>query len=201
MPSASLLRIRALATLPLTVILAAFTGCETTPKEHPLEIAADTQPVSLAGEATFFAHTLRAGLTLQRGRPGAVMPKSARPPREYAPMLQPHAIGTTVPGGEDERGGSMQVSAPGPALTLRLSLQNLGANNLEVQIVELNSELGNFAVRPERLTLAPGQAGEVDPMISQLGVVAQSIAVKLVLRVAGQTESQTLILTKPAVTP
>lgn len=190
-------RVRLCVLLPLIALLA---GCETTPKEHPLEIAADTQPVSLAADGLFFAGSLKASLTLQRGRPGGQMPKGARPEREYSAMLQPHAIGTQLRT-DDDRGGSMQVDAPGPALTLRLQLENRGTADVEVQIVELSSDLGNFAVRPERVTLVPGQSGEVDPMISQLGVVAQTIPVTLILRVAGQTESQTLILAKPANAP
>lgn len=195
------LRTRPLIALPFALLLAGLAGCETAPKEHALEVAADTQPVSLAADGGFFANTLKASLTLKRGRPGEAMPMGARPPREYAPMLQPHAIGTTLPGAANDRGGSMQVDAPGPALTLRLRLENRGLASLEVHIIELNSALGNFAVRPERLTLAPGESGEVDPMISQLGVIAERVPVKLILRVAGTTEEQTLILGKPAPAP
>jgi hypothetical protein len=41
---------------------------------------------------------------------------------------------------------------------------------------------------------APGQSVELDPMISQLGVLADKIPLKVRLRLAGQEESHTLLL-------
>jgi hypothetical protein len=54
----------------------------------------------------------------------------------------------------------------------------------------VNSDLGNFAARPPKLTLAPGQTGTLDPMISQLGVTSDEIPVKVEIRHAGKKETK-----------
>jgi len=65
---------------------------------------------------------------------------------------------------------------------------------VQVDIQEVNSDLGNFAVQPELLSLAPDQTGEPDPMISQLGVTSDEIPVKVTLSVAGKSESRTILV-------
>jgi hypothetical protein len=57
-------------------------------------------------------------------------------------------------------------------------------------VTEVNSDLGNFAVRPPKITIAPGEKGMLDPMISQLGVSSDEIPLKLAIRVAGKKETQ-----------
>jgi len=79
---------------------------------------------------------------------------------------------------------------PLPPVTLRLNLANQAKQPLEVEIRELNSDLGNFAVQPDKLTIAPGQSAEPYQMNSELGVFNDDIPVKLVLRCAGKTETQ-----------
>ncbi len=79
-----------------------------------------------------------------------------------------------------------------PPLTLAMKFANLSAHPIEVLIHDVKSDLGNFAVRPESLQIAPGQEAEVDPMVSQLGVVAAEIPVTIVLRSNGKTETQVL---------
>ena len=64
---------------------------------------------------------------------------------------------------------------------------------------DLNSELGDFAVRPDKLTVSPGQSEEPDPMQSLLGVDSYSLPVTITLRTAGRTETK--VLTLQLVTP
>lgn len=156
-------------------------------------------PVAMTATGSFFDGQLLADLSLARGRVG--QPRAAgrgdRPPREYAPMLRPHAVGETPPGVElGPRGptAGMMNRPGGPALTLRLRLTNRGPEPIEATILECSSTLGDFAVRPERVQLAPGQSTDLDPMVSQLGVVAAKIDVLVRLQVAGKKESQTLTL-------
>jgi hypothetical protein len=61
------------------------------------------------------------------------------------------------------------------------------------------SPLGNFAVRPEQLTLAPGQSLETDPMTSQLAGALAEVDATLVLRIGTTGEKKTFRL--HAVTP
>ena len=81
-----------------------------------------------------------------------------------------------------------------PPALLRMQLENPTAATVVVEIREVNSDLGNFAVRPDTVTLAPGQAIEVEPMQSLLGVDSYSLPVSITLRAGGQTQSRILTL-------
>ena len=156
-------------------------------------------PVVMAAAGTYFEGRLLAELSLTRGRLGDFRTGAAgdRPPREFAPMLRPHAIGETPPGAELDRRGprsGIRPSPGGPDLTLRLRLTNRSPEPIEIVILECSSALGDFAVRPERLRLAPDQRAEVDPMVSRLGVVAAKIDVLVRLQVTDKKESQALTL-------
>ncbi len=76
--------------------------------------------------------------------------------------------------------------SPLPPITLRLGLTNQSKDALDVAITELNSDLGNFAVQPDHLALAPGQTAEPDQMNSQLGMMGDNFPVKVTLRPRGQ---------------
>lgn len=82
------------------------------------------------------------------------------------------------------------AGSPMPPVTLRVQFENRGTEPLELEVTEVNSDLGNFAVRPPKLTIAPGEKGTLDPMISQLGVSSDEIPLKLAIRVAGKKEAQ-----------
>lgn len=81
-----------------------------------------------------------------------------------------------------------------PPALLRLRLENTTPATVVVEVRELNSELGNFAVRPDTVTLAPGQTVEVDPMQSLLGVDSFSLPVSITLRAGGQTQTKVVTL-------
>ncbi|MSU66535.1 MAG: hypothetical protein EXS38_10630 [Opitutus sp.] len=91
------------------------------------------------------------------------------------------------------------AGSPMPPVTLRVLLENRGTEPMDVEVTEVNSDLGNFAVRPPKLTLAPGEKGTLEPMVSQLGVTSQEIPLKLAVRVAGKKESQ-VVTVKNAIT-
>jgi hypothetical protein len=84
------------------------------------------------------------------------------------------------------------MGSPLPPVTTRLKLENHTKEPLEVEINEVSSDLGNFAVRPAKIVIAPGETGEPDPMISQLGVTADEILVKVTLKISGAKETQML---------
>lgn len=77
-------------------------------------------------------------------------------------------------------------------LTLRLKLENKSAQPMDVMIHDFNSDLGNFAVRPEHLLLPAGETREVEPMVSQLASIADELPFTVVLRANGRTETQTI---------
>ncbi len=81
-----------------------------------------------------------------------------------------------------------------PPAMMRLRIDNTTEAVMVVQIREVKSELGNFAIRPDELTLDPGKSAEVEPMVSMLGVESFSLPVSVTLRVGGQTESKVITL-------
>ena len=102
-------------------------------------------------------------------------------------------------GGEGAPSASLHRSNMPPAM-LRLRLENTTAVAVDVEVRGLDSELGDFAVRPDKLTIAPGQSEEPDPMESLLGLDTYSLPVTVTLRFAGRSETKvlTLQLVKPA---
>jgi hypothetical protein len=87
-----------------------------------------------------------------------------------------------------------------PPVALRLRLTNKSKETVEVTFVLCKSELGDFAVRPEKLALAPDQSAEPDPMTSRLGLTSDALVLHVSLRVAGKVEQKDLVL-KPDTLP
>ena len=86
------------------------------------------------------------------------------------------------------------AGSPMPPVTLKVAFENRGTEPIEVEVTEVNSDLGNFAVRPAKLTIAPGTSGVLDPMVSQLGVTSDEIPLKLALRTGGKKEQQVVMV-------
>jgi len=179
--------------------------------------------VSLNATGEFFHGQLTAEAYVGNGVMG--------PPKErvrgFDPRISPHAIGAmdSSPGADGRRqgddfdlasrgnvrgrasngmeGGMNPLGSSEPPVLLRLRLTNTGQSERIVTIRDIDSELGNFVPRPERVTLLPGQSVELEPMISRLGVVSGEIPLNLSFRSAGEVESQTVILksTPPPAAP
>lgn len=196
-------RLRPLPCLLLALTGIVLAGCGSRPERggpppgHP---EAGPPVVAMQAEGRFFDGQVAAKATLARGRSIGPAPGGKRGDRPAGPpgVGEPGWGGPGGPMGGSREGGPPGGARPravhGPSLTLRVTLANLSQTELEIEIPEINSVLGNFAVRPERVRLAPGQSVELDPMISQLGVLADKIPLKVRLRLAGQGESQTLLL-------
>jgi len=97
-------------------------------------------------------------------------------------------------GGERPEGARPMMGSMGPAEMIHLQFTNRGTERAVLNIVDFVSPLGNFAVRPETLTLEPGQSLEVEPMSSRLGGPVTEVEATLVLQVAGKTEKKTVVL-------
>jgi hypothetical protein len=138
--------------------------------------------VVMAGTGSYFGGILVAKVTVGRGI-GHGLPKGGHR------------------GGEEERktyeeyadtDRKVMLGAPLPPVTLHLFLTNAGPGTLSVTIDDFNSELGNFVVDPEVISLAPGETQEPIPMVSQLGVSSDDIPFTVSLIVAGQKETRTI---------
>jgi hypothetical protein len=103
-------------------------------------------------------------------------------------------------GGQAEGGGEggarpppMRASNQAP-IQLRLRLTNHGAAPADVEVVDFDSVLGDFAVQPEKITVKPGESVEAAPMVSRLGAPEGEIPLTVRLRVSGRSEQQVLTL-------
>ena len=193
-----------------------FAACESHPDRHAMmEEARHSVPPMEANEP-FFDGAIIAHLTLgsDSGASGEPGDESDKGGGHQGGGGGRHGGGRGGMGGGSGRGmrqsddqsgggavaaGSMHASAMPPAV-LRLRLENTTATAVEVEVRDLNSELGDFAVRPDKLTIMPGQSEEPDPMESLLGVDTYTLPVTITLRSAGRTETKvlTLQLVKPA---
>lgn len=88
------------------------------------------------------------------------------------------------------RGGSGAL----PRQTLRISFTNRTEAPFTIAITELNSLIGNFAPRPEKLTIAPGATESLEPVSGDAGGLLNWLDVTLSLRHGGTAESHVLHL-------
>jgi hypothetical protein len=207
----------------LGAVLLAGCGSAGGPRDLMLEEAqsgAVERPVAMKGEAAFLEGKLTALATISRGfdrgvpggRSGG---RGGRGNDERRGRRDDSgAFGETynVAGDSDEEQkeaieeyirqakARRAAGSPMPPVTLRVEFENRTSLPMEIEVTEVNSELGNFAVRPPKLTLAPGAKGSLDPMVSQLGVTSDEIPLKVAVRTGGHKESQ-VIAVKNALAP
>jgi hypothetical protein len=181
-----------LAALGLAALLAG-AGCNAhrPPDELATAVAMGEKPVSMSGDSTFFGGKLHVTATVSQGiGKGGV----------HGGKGSGRRVETTDTSGmnADEATAYFRaknaVGSPMPPVTLRLRIENTGGTTESVEVVDFDSDLGNFAVHPSVLAMAPAQIAEPDPMISQLGVTSDSIPVKVTLRMDGAKETQTIIV-------
>lgn len=101
------------------------------------------------------------------------------------------------PAGGEGRPGRSPTLTP-PRQMLQLALTNRGTAPVEVSVTDFQSVYGNFAVRPDQLTLAPGETATVNPMFAAYPENLDEADLTVALRVAGKTERQTIRLTRAA---
>jgi hypothetical protein len=102
--------------------------------------------------------------------------------------------------GDDRRGepgesGARLMPANGLPLMIHVRLRNTGSAPVEIAIRSFSSPLGNFVVQPATLTVPAGESAEVSPMTSFVqGDLPDEMPATLVLRLAGQTDKQVIVL-------
>jgi hypothetical protein len=205
----------------LGAALAAIAGCSSRsgPRDLMMEEAnagATERPVAMKGEGTFLEGKLAAMATVSRGfdrGPGArgrgkggVQDEEGygrRGRRDDAGAFT--EVYNIYGESEEEQKEAMEeyirqararraAGSPMPPVTLRVHFENKGTTPLEIEVTDVNSDLGNFAVRPPKLVIPPGERGSLDPMISQLGVTSDEIPLKLVVRTGGKKETQVVVV-------
>jgi hypothetical protein len=213
-----------LPAISLTAGMFAMTGCSSrsVPRDLMLEEASRQsveRPVAMRGETSFLDGKVTALATVSRGfSRGANASRPGRGTREGEGLYEDGRrrrddVGAFTEvyniGGygdsEEEQKEAMQdyirmararraAGSPMPPVTLQVLFENKGTEPLELEVTEVNSDLGNFAVRPPKLTIPPGEKAMLDPMISQLGVTSDEIPLKLAVRTGGKKEQQVVIV-------
>lgn len=178
-------------------------------------VTAGERPVAMKGEGAFFDGKITAYATVSRGfergnkggkgpggrlRPGDD-DLSGRRRKDSDGISEVYSTG--FGDSEEEQKEAMQEyirmamarraqGSPMPPVTLRVVVENKGTTPIDLEVTDVNSDLGNFAVRPPKLTILPGEKGALDPMISQLGVTSDEIPLQVSIRYAGKKELQVI---------
>ncbi len=203
-------------------LLLAACGSGPAPRDLMLEEAAGGQtaerPVAMRGETSFLEGKLAAVATVSRGfdrgvrtpkgRPGAPEGAFDEPGRrrrdDAGAFSEVYYLGGAGDSEEEQKEAMADyirqararraAGSPMPPVTLKVAFENRGTEPIEIQVTDVNSDLGNFAVRPPKLTIAPGASGVLEPMVSQLGVTSDEIPLKLALRSGGKKEQQVVLV-------
>jgi len=205
----------------ITAILALLlaTACTTRREYVPASDPKTPPPPSMQGYADFFDGKLLVEASLGRGfrlRPGAMRNYPGRNRRggasadtdasddgssAFADVYYINQDDDT----EDQSYIPRMSNSTLPPVALRVRLTNQTQQPLDIQFLECNSLLGNFAVTPEKITIAPGATGSPDPMTSLLGVPGDEIQLKVGLKTGDAKETKILTLhlikTAPATQP
>jgi hypothetical protein len=190
----------------------AITGCHSRPETRDLMVeeahaTAGDRPVAMKGEGSFDDGKLHAIATVSRGfRRVGNGPAPKREHRRWGnrdtdAFTDDYFFGATET--EDQQKEAVQeyvrqamarraAGSPMPPVTLRLTFENRGSEPMVIVPIDVNSDLGNFAARPKELTIAPGATGELDPMVSQLGVTNDVIPLTLTIRTGSKSETQVI---------
>lgn len=189
----------------LAVVALAGAACGSAPsKSQRFQEATKTaeRPVAMKGESSFFDGEISATVTVSRGfgrnydeRGGRHGPYGEAPSVTQVFINELNDPDITDYEATYQKMRALQLrGSPLPPVLLKLHLSNTTKEPVEVDILELNSDLGNFAVKPNKLTIPAEQVGTPEAMTSQLGVTSDEIPVKVRLRRAGKIETQTILV-------
>lgn len=205
------------ATLGLLALLSAGCGSHGPRDMMADAVTAGERPVAMKGEGALLEGKIVAYATVSRGFErggkggGKGMPKKGGGPDEYdnTGRRRRDSDGiadvyyTGFGDSEEEQKEAMEEyirmakarraqGSPMPPVTLRVAFENKTAQPIEIEVTDVNSDLGNFAVRPPKLTIAPGEKGTLEPMVSQLGVTSDEIPLQVAVRYGGKKELQVI---------
>jgi hypothetical protein len=164
----------ALLSLSLAVLLVG-PGCRTTDDEMTNAVVAGVRPVAMEGNEAFFSGKLSVKVTISRGI-GSGLKRTGKTERDaFAKSDTKQFAGNPV-----------------PPVTLHLYVTNTTGGSVTVKLIDFNSDLGNFAIDPDSLTIEAGQVGEPTPMVSDLGVTSDTIPFSVTLKLGSVKETKTV---------
>ncbi len=141
-------------------------------------VVSGEKPVAMEGNDTFFGGIVGVKVTLSRGIGRGLRKGKDKGDYTYEKYANNE--------------NKQMLGSPLPPVTLHLILSNKGPNPVTVTMVDFNSDMGNFAVDPDTLTIAPGQSAEPTPMVSELGVSSDVMPFKVTLKYGAARESRTI---------
>lgn len=201
-----------LRSVSASLALFAFAACETerhSRKGPPTPEAGAPAPTAtsapeMAAHGNFFVGQLETEVLLSRGGFGPRSDDSGSRGRAGYGGGRRRAGAAYREGGEssatrgalgrDADPASHIVASNKPPVRLQLRLTNHGSEPVDVEVLDFNSDLGNFVVQPKKMSLPPGASVEAEPMTSRLGVAADALPLIVRIRRNGQVEQQVLTL-------
>lgn len=185
-----------------TALLLAACSDAPSPRERRAEAMAIPPLPAMSGSETFAEGQLLVEARISRGdrpfagKPGGAGGDRARGGGEGRRAWRHREDGEGGFGGADSDGEArprIQASHM-PTVVIKLQVTNRGTAPIDIVWVECNSALGNFGVFPEKMTVAPSESAETEPMRSQLGASGEDMPVSVTLRVHGKQEKKTFIV-------
>lgn len=192
--------------LLLAIVAGFLAGCYSTDRRdgrgRDLDAAverAKEAPAFLTGDQVFFDGKVKVTALVSRGFGGGPHERAGgeeRRPAGHFGMGHRTGPGDFPPeeAGDDRAPMHMAEESHMPPVMIRLRFQNLTNAPLTVDIFDFTSALGDFAVRPEKLTIPASGSAEPDAMTSRLGLAGQNLSIKLVLYLNGTRDERTLTL-------
>jgi hypothetical protein len=141
-------------------------------------VVSGEKSVAMEGNDTFFGGALAVKVTLSRG-----IGRGLRKSKEKGDYTYDNYT---------HNDNKQMLGSPLPPVTLHLILTNKSAGPVTIKLIDFNSDMGNFAIDPETLTIAPGETAEPTPMVSELGVNSDMIPFKVTLSYGAAKESRTI---------
>jgi hypothetical protein len=170
-------------TLALAVATAALAlgaaGCvHSDSDEMTNAVISGEKSVSMEGKGTFFDGKLAVKVTLSRGIGRGLHKAGGKDKGDY-----------TYQKYTDSENKQM-LGSPLPPVTLHLILENTSGGPVTISIADFESDMGNFAVEPDTLTIGAGLTSEPTPMVSELGVNADVLPFKVSLKYGATKETK-----------
>lgn len=162
-----------------------FSGCASrTSDELTKGVVSGERPVAMAGSDSFFGGRVTAKITVSRGVGRGLKQGKGGGRGDTGDKAAYSAYADSE--------GKMTLGSPLPPVTLHLILTNAGPDALAIKMIDFDSDLGNFAIDPDTITIPAGQTAEPTPMVSQLGVSSDEIAFTVRLQVGKTKETHTI---------
>jgi hypothetical protein len=163
--------------LAISVALAfLLAGCVHREDEVAQAIVTGERPVAMEGHEPFYAGRIDVKVTLSRG-----LGRGIRKDRD---------AGSGTYSAFKHSDGMTEVGNTVPPVTLHLLLTNHDTQPLTVRLLDFVSDLGNFALDPDTLTIAPGETVEPTKMVSNLGVNSDEIPFTVTLKLGSERETR-----------